>query len=146
MHFHRRHCDYIQETRRRMVVWLPEWKKGPFSCCLCGGAPFKCWEPGYPGIKQDSEHTAFLCQLYRAVQIKINAVILTNREWSLTRVSPHFALLLVCLKQNQKMESGGRRERGPTATRVFKSSRDAPTQPPGSHRERDGVQTVQPLA
>lgn len=70
----------------------------------------KHWEPRYAGTRQDSEHTAFLCQPSRAVQIKTNVVIFTNGERSLTCVSPHVILLLICLKQSQKMESRGRQE------------------------------------
>lgn len=62
-----------------MVVWFFEWKKGSFSCRLRGGAPFKCWEPGYADVRQDSEHAALVRKLHNAVQIKINAVIFTNR-------------------------------------------------------------------
>lgn len=131
-----------------MVVWICERKKGPFSCCLRGGAPLGCREPGHPGLRQESDHTAPLSNPYSALKIKINAVTFTVHHGVLpARHGTLHSRVFAWNRVRRWRAQGGRKEAlRQLEFQLLRDPRDAPTQPLVSHRERGRVQILQPLA
>ena len=132
LRFHRRHRDDTQEERWRMVVWLFKGKKGSFSCCLCGGASFKCRGHSFTSMSEilkASSYTLLItqcdankgkcCRLHKFIFLTgfHDAGMMPMCPWC--RYIMAFCTLLSSLKQSQKMEGKGRWKRYTMVPRVF---------------------------